>query len=243
MSVPQQNIGRNRLRFLRSCSAPLAPDVAQRLEVAFGAPVLPAFGMTEATHQTCAIHLSSDTDTRIHTVGEPTGTELRIIDESGSSRAAGIVGEVWLQGQIDCTRLPGQRARHGRDVPRRLAPHRRSRLRGLQGHPHVTGRIKNIINRGGEKISPEHVEDVLLAHPDITQAAVFGRSDTKYGERVAAVVVLRSGAPADEDLRGFCASRLANYEVPEYISFVDELPTTAKGSVDRNRLARSSVGL
>lgn len=237
------DIGRNRLRFLRSCSAPLAPDVAQRLEVAFGAPVLPAFGMTEATHQACAVHPSSDTDTRIHTVGEPTGTELRIIDESGSSCAAGIVGEVWLRGRsiargyLDNERATAETFRDGWL--------RTGDLGSVDSKGILTlrGRIKNIINRGGEKISPEHVEDVLLAHPDITQAAVFGRSDTKYGERVAAVVVLRSGAPADEDLlRGFCASRLANYEVPEYISFVDELPTTAKGSVDRNRLASEFGG-
>lgn len=237
------DIGRNRLRFLRSCSAPLAPDVAQRLEVAFGAPVLPAFGMTEATHQACAVRPSSDADTRIHTVGEPTGTELRITDDSGSSCATGIVGEVWLRG-ISIARgyLDNKRATAETFIDGWL---RTGDLGSVDSKGVLTlrGRIKNIINRGGEKISPEHVEDVLLAHPDITQAAVFGRSDTKYGERVGAAVILRSGAPANEDLvRGFCASRLANYEVPEYISFVDELPTTAKGSVDRNRLASEFGG-
>lgn len=238
-----EEFGRNRLRFLRSCSAPLAPDVAQRLEVAFGAPVLPAFGMTEATHQACAVRPSSDADTRIHTVGEPTGTELRITDASGSSCATNLVGEVWLRGtSIARGYLDNERATAETFVDGWL---RTGDLGSVDTRGVLTlrGRIKNIINRGGEKISPEHVEDALLAHPDITQAAVFGRSDTKYGERVAAVVILRSGAPADEErLRSFCATRLANYEVPENISFVDELPTTAKGSVDRNRLASEFGG-
>lgn len=236
-------VGRGRLRFLRSCSAPLAPDVAQRLETAFGAPMLPAFGMTEATHQACAARPSSDADTRIHTVGEPTGTELRITDDSGSSCATGIVGEVWLRGtSIARGYLDNERATAETFVDGWL---RTGDLGSVDTNGVLTlrGRIKNIINRGGEKISPEHVEDALLAHPDITQAAVFGRSDTKYGEQVAAVVILRSGAAADADLlRSFCASRLANYEVPEHISFVDELPTTAKGSVDRNRLASEFDG-
>lgn len=233
-----EGIGRDRLRFLRSCSAPLAPDVAQRLEVAFGAPVLPAFGMTEATHQACAVRPSSDTETRTLTVGEPSGTELRITDDHGSACTTGTVGEVWLRGpSIARGYLNNESATAETFVDGWL---RTGDLGSVDARGILTlrGRIKNIINRGGEKISPEHVEDALLAHPDIIQAAVFGRSDTKYGERVAAVVILRSGARVDEEsLRTFCAGRLANYEVPERISCVDELPTTAKGSVDRNRLA------
>lgn len=232
------DVGRQRLRFLRSCSAPLAPDVAQRLEVAFGAPVLPAFGMTEATHQACAARPSSDTETRMNTVGEPTGTELRITDDNGSDCATGTVGEVWLRGpSIARGYLNNERATAETFIDGWL---RTGDLGSVDSRGILTlrGRIKNIINRGGEKISPEHVEDALLAHPDITQAAVFGRPDAKYGERVGAVVILRSGAHVGEDsLRQFCAARLANYEVPEQISYVDELPTTAKGSVDRNRLA------
>ncbi|MBB3601395.1 acyl-CoA synthetase (AMP-forming)/AMP-acid ligase II [Mycolicibacterium sp. BK556] len=218
-----------RLRFLRSCSAPLPPAVAQRLEDAFGAPVLPAYGMTEATHQACAVSAGADSETRLETVGAPVGAELRIAD----------TGEVWLRG-------PAVARGYLNDPAATASTFGDGWLRtGDLGSVNdagvltLRGRIKNIINRGGEKISPERVEDVLLAHPDVVQAAVFPVPDDKYGEQVAAVVVLRSGAAFDSAaLQVFCASRLAKFEVPERISPVDELPVTAKGSVDRNRLAQ-----
>ncbi|WP_371411287.1 FadD7 family fatty acid--CoA ligase [Mycobacterium sp. shizuoka-1] len=217
-----------RLRFLRSCSAPLPPAVAARLEAAFGAPVLPAYGMTEATHQACAVTAAADTETRLHTVGAPVGTELRIAEH----------GEVWLRG-------PAVARGYLDDAAATAATFADGWLRtgdlgsvNDSGVLTLRGRIKNIINRGGEKISPERVEDVLLAHPDVVQAAVFPVPDAKYGEQVAAVVVPRAGTIFDSAaLESFCAARLAHFEVPERISPVDELPVTAKGSVDRNRLA------
>lgn len=219
-----------RLRFLRSCSAPLPPTVAGRLEEAFGAPVLPAYGMTEATHQACAVTATADTGTRLQTVGAPVGAELRIAD----------TGEVWLRG-------PAVARGYLNDAAATAATFGDGWLHtgdlgsvNSAGVLTLRGRIKNIINRGGEKISPERVEDVLLAHPDVVQAAVFAVPDDKYGEQVAAVVVLRAGTSFDDAaLRAFCASRLAKFEVPERISPVAELPVTAKGSVDRNRLAET----
>lgn len=216
-----------RLRFLRSCSAPLPPAVAERLEAAFDAPVLPAYGMTEATHQACAVVSTENTETRLHTVGAPVGTELRIATS----------GEVWLRG-------PAVARGYLNDPAATAATFADGWLRtgdlgsvNEAGVLTLRGRIKNIINRGGEKISPERVEDALLAQPDVVQAAVFPVPDQKYGEQVAAVVVLRAGATFDDRaLQALCASRLATYEVPEKISPVDELPVTAKGSVDRNRL-------
>ena len=217
------------LRFLRSCSAPLPPAVAERLETVFGAPVLPAYGMTEATHQACAVSAGADSETRLETVGAPVGAELRIAE----------TGEVWLRG-------PAVARGYLNDPAATAATFGDGWLRtGDLGSVNdagvltLQGRIKNIINRGGEKISPERVEDVLLSHPDVVQAAVFPVPDEKYGEQVAAVVVLRAGATFDgAALQAFCATRLAKFEVPEHISPVTELPVTAKGSVDRNRLAQ-----
>ncbi|MCH9667498.1 MAG: FadD7 family fatty acid--CoA ligase [Actinomycetia bacterium] len=228
------------VRFLRSCSAPLPPEVARRLEAAFDALVLPAYGMTEATHQACAVTASADLETRLRTVGEPTGAELRITDESGGACPVGVRGEVWLRGPA-VTRgyLNDARATAETFVDGWL---RTGDLGSMDpaGVLTLDGRIKNIINRGGEKISPEHVEDTLLAHPDVTEAAVFGMPDAKYGEQVVAAVILRAGASLDDDaLEGFCASRLSRYEVPARILRVGELPVTAKGSVDRNRLVRA----
>jgi acyl-CoA synthetase (AMP-forming)/AMP-acid ligase II len=99
----------------------------------------------------------------------------------------------------------------------------------------VTGRIKELINRGGEKISPERVEDVLTSHPDVAQAVVFGIPDALYGERVAAVVVTRDGCHLD--LTAYSRGRLADFEIPERITFADELPLTAKGSANRAKVA------
>lgn len=217
-----------RLRFLRSCSAPLPPAVAGRLEETFGAPVLPAYGMTEATHQACAVTATADTETRLETVGAPVGAELRIAD----------TGEVWLRG-------PAVARGYLNDATATAATFGDGWLHtgdlgsvNSVGVLTLQGRIKNIINRGGEKISPERVEDVLLAHPDVVQAAVFPVPDDKYGEQVAAVVVMTAGASFDgAALQEFCASKLAKFEVPERISPVDSFPVTAKGSVDRNRLA------
>lgn len=100
----------------------------------------------------------------------------------------------------------------------------------------MQGRIKEQINRGGEKISPEHVERILASHPDVAQAVVFGVADDLYGERIAAVVVTRGHT--EPDLAAYSRGRLARFEIPERITFADELPLTAKGSVDRSKVAR-----
>lgn len=227
-----------KLRFLRSCSAPLPPEVARQLEDVFSAPMLPAYGMTEATHQACAATLSADTHTRTTTVGLPVGSELRIANLDGSDSPIGATGEVWLRGPaVARGYLNNAAATADTFVDGWL---RTGDLGSVDtaGALTLRGRIKNIINRGGEKISPEHVEDILLAHPDITQAAVFAVSDPRLGEKVGAAVILRPGTHHDNDaLRAFCSSQLARYEVPERILCVDELPVTAKGSVDRQRLA------
>ncbi len=226
------------LRFLRSCSAPLPPAVAQRLESAFGAPVLPAYGMTEATHQACAVSPAAAAETRWQTVGAPVGAEIRISDGQGGASAAGTTGEVWVRGPaVARGYLNDSAATESTFTDGWLHTGDLGSL-DYAGTLTLRGRIKNIINRGGEKISPERVEEVLLAHTDVVQAAVFPVPDAKYGEQVAAVVILRVDTPFDADrLRDFCAARLARFEVPERISAVDALPVTAKGSVDRNRLA------
>ena len=236
-AATEGEVAGRRLRFLRSCSAPLPPEVARRLESTFEALVLPAYGMTEATHQACAVTPSADVQTRLGTVGVAIGTEVRITDGGGAACPAGVTGEVWLRGPA-VTR--GYLNNAGATAETFIDGWLRTGDLGAvdpSGVLTLQGRIKNIINRGGEKISPEHVEDTLLAHPDISQAAVFGIPDAKYGEQVVAAVILRAGARCDDDaLEGFCAERLPRYEVPERILRVNELPVTPKGSVDRNRL-------
>jgi acyl-CoA synthetase (AMP-forming)/AMP-acid ligase II len=229
-----------RLRFIRSCSAPLSPATAERLEATFKAPVVAAYGMTEATHQASTVRPSDDELTRLHTVGTPTGPSVRIVDDDGKACPTGVTGEIWLSGPgIVRGYLNNSAATAGNFIDGWLRTGDLGAV-GDHGAVSVKGRIKEQINRGGEKISPEHVEDVLMSHPDVEQVVVFGVADALYGERVAALVVTRDGS--HPDLTAYSRGRLANFEVPERITFTNELPLTAKGSVDRAKVAKQFGG-
>jgi acyl-CoA synthetase (AMP-forming)/AMP-acid ligase II len=200
--------------------------------------VLAAYGMTETTHQASTVLPGSDQRTRLHTVGSPTGTSVRIVRTDGSTAPPGVTGEIWLRG---ATVVRG----YLDDVAATASTFvdgwvRRGVLGDVDrtGNLTVKGRIKELINRGGEKISPEHVEEVLMTRCGVAQAAVFGVPDTLYGERVAALVVPDKGFHLDlADLISSCRHSLAPFEIPERIEVTDTLPLTAKGSVDRSKLA------
>lgn len=225
-----------RLRFLRSCSAPLPPATAHRMEDTFHAPVVIAYGMTEATHQASTALPSYDRTVRLTTVGTPTGLSARIVDDNGNTCVEGATGEIWLSGP---TIVRGYLNNPAATAATFVDGWLRTGDLGVldrDGILSVRGRIKQQINRGGEKISPERVEDVLMSHPEVTQAVVFGIPDSLYGERVAAVVVTRNRT--QPDLSAYSRGQLANFEIPERITFTDELPLTPKGSVDRSKAAQ-----
>jgi acyl-CoA synthetase (AMP-forming)/AMP-acid ligase II len=228
---------RGRLRFFRSCSAALSPTTARRMETVLDAPVLVAYGMTETTHQASTAVPSDDERSRIQTVGRPTDLSLRIVDDKGRTCPPDTTGEIWLRGPAVVRGYLCDAEATARTI---VGGWVRTGDLGVvdgQGFLVVQGRLKNQINRGGEKISPEHVETILLAHPGIAQAAVFGVADGLYGERVGAVVVRRSGSDMDAAaLTTYCRQRLSPFEMPEQITFADHLPLTAKGSVDRAKL-------
>jgi acyl-CoA synthetase (AMP-forming)/AMP-acid ligase II len=228
-----------RLRFIRSGSAPLSPATVRRIEATFNAPVLAAYGMTEATHQASTVLPSQDQSTRLHTVGTPTGVSVRIVDDDGKTCPLGATGEIWLSGPtVVRGYLDNAAATASTFVDGWVRTGDLGSV-GRDGLLTVRGRIKELINRGGEKISPERVEEVLMSYPGVADAAVFGIPDDLYGERVAAVIVPRNGFHvAPTDLTGYCRDRLAKFEIPERIAFADRLPLTAKGSVDRVELAR-----
>ncbi len=224
------------LRFIRSCSAPLSADVTAAIEATFHTVVVAAYGMTETTHQASSVAPSDDDSTRLRTVGTPTTVTARITAADGSAAEPGAEGEIWLRGSTVA------RGYLGASVAQNASAFTDGWFRtgdlgtlDAAGHLSVTGRIKNLINRGGEKISPERVEAVLLTHPDITGVAVVGVPDDIYGERVASVIAVAKPITAD-DVTDFCRTRLAPYEIPEVIEFSDELPVTAKGDVDRAAL-------
>ena len=229
----------NRLRFVRSCSAPLSPATMQRMEATLGVPVLVGYGMTEATHQASSVLPSADQSTRLHTVGTPTGVSVRIVDSDGNTCPQAATGEIWLRGPtVVRGYLDNAAATASTFVDGWLRTGDLGTL-GRDGTLTVKGRIKDQINRGGEKISPAHVEEVLMSYRGVAGAAVFGVADELYGERVAAVIVPHNGVHVTAaELTSYCRDRLAPFEVPERIAFADHLPLTTKGSVDRIEVAR-----
>lgn len=233
--------GRVGLHFIRSCSAPLTTEAAQALQDTFGATVVCAFGMTEGTHQvaTTGPGQSENPAETPGLVGRSTGPEIRIVSTDGQPLPAEAVGEVWLRGPTVVRGYLGEPAITAANFTDGWL--RTGDLGSLSsaGELTIRGRIKELINRGGEKISPERVEGVLAGHPDVLEVAVLGLPDKMYGETVAAVVVGRgSTPPSPEELTEFCRDRLAPYEVPATFLAASELPHTAKGSLDRRAVAR-----
>jgi acyl-CoA synthetase (AMP-forming)/AMP-acid ligase II len=226
------------LRFIRSCSAPLTPETAQALHDVFSAPVVCAFGMTEATHQVSTTSIDSNENPAATSglVGRSTGPEIRIVGSDGQALPQGAVGEVWLHGSTVVRGYLGDPAITAANFTEGWL--RTGDLGSLsaEGDLTIRGRIKELINRGGEKISPERVEGMLASHPDVLEVAVFGVPDKMYGEIVAAVIVPR-GSAAPAELAEFCRERLAAFEVPTSFREASALPHTAKGSLDRRAIA------
>ncbi|HEV3122669.1 MAG TPA: acyl--CoA ligase, partial [Isosphaeraceae bacterium] len=231
----QDGAPRSGLRFIRSCSAALAPSVFAELEARFGAPVLEAYGMTEAAHQMASNPLPPGAR-KPGSVGRGTGVEIAILDEKGNARPPGALGEVSIR---------GENVMHGyRNNPEANAQSFASGFfrTGDQGHLDekgyltLTGRIKELINRGGEKISPLEVDGILIEHPAVSEAVCFAVQDPKYGEEVNAAVVLKAPVTEGEIVR-FCRERLADFKVPKRIHITDSLPRTATGKIQRRHVA------
>jgi acyl-CoA synthetase (AMP-forming)/AMP-acid ligase II len=219
-------------RFIRSCSAPLAPTILTGLENRFGAPVLEAYGMTEASHQVATNPLPP-LPRKPGTVGR--GPGISVIDEAGRHLTANSPGEVVVRGP---NVMRGYRKNPEANAAAFIDCWFRTGDIGAidsDGYLALTGRIKDLINRGGEKISPPEVEAVLLQHPAVAEASVFGVPDSKYGEEVSAAVVLRAAASA-EQLQTYCRTRLADFKVPKQIHFVSAIAKNAMGKVQRRDL-------
>jgi len=230
-------VARNRLRFIRSSSSSLPPQVLRELEAMFGVPVIESYGMTEAAHQMASNPLPP-APRRPGSVGLAAGPEIAIMDAAGALLAPGAVGEVVIRGP-NVTRgyENNPQANEGAFSHGWF----RTGDQGViddAGYLTLTGRLKELINRGGEKISPREVDEILLDHPAVEQAVTFALPHDKLGEDVAAAVVLRDGKTVDErGLRDFCATRLADFKVPRKIVFLAEIPKGATGKLTRIGLA------
>ncbi len=226
------------LRFVRSSSAALPRTVLEGLEASFGCPVVEAYGMTEASHQMAANPLPPGVR-KPGSVGLPSGTSVAILDPEGTLLEPGRTGEVAVRG-------PGLFGGYEANPEANASSFtdgwfRTGDIGALDDDGYLTlqGRSKEIINRGGEKIAPLEVEEVLLEHPAVAQIAVFARPHPTLGEYVAAAVVVADGAPPPtvRSLREFAAGRLADFKFPSSVVVLDELPKGPTGKVQRVGMA------
>lgn len=232
----RETIARRRLRFIRSSSAPLPPKVMADLERAFDTPVIEAYGMTEASHQVASNPLPSG-KRKMGSVGLPAGPDVAILDEAGRPLPQGETGEIGIRGaNVSSFALAGP----GADKALGDGWFRTGDIGFLDGDNYlfISGRVKEIINRGGEKISPREVDEVMLEHPAIAQAVACSFPDQRLGEDVIAVLVRHQGASASErELREFASTRLAPFKVPRHVIFVDQIPKGPTGKIQRIGLA------
>ena len=230
-------IRRHPLRFIRSSSSSIPPQVIRELEEVFGAPLVESYGMTEAAHQMASNPLPPAVR-KPGTVGLPAGPEIAIMGEDGTLLPRGGVGEIVIRGP---NVTAGYESNPKANAEAFVNGWFRTGDQGTmdpEGYLSLTGRLKEIINRGGEKISPREVDEVLMDHPSVAQVVCFAIPHPKLGEEVGAVVVLREGAPATErELQAFVALRLADFKVPARILFMDEIPKGATGKLQRIGLA------
>jgi acyl-CoA synthetase (AMP-forming)/AMP-acid ligase II len=229
--------GAERLRFIRSCSAALPPQVMHDLEEAFGAPVLEAYGMTEAAHQMASNPLPP-APRKPGSVGLGTEVQISIMDAAGKHMPAGEQGEVVIKGP-NVTRgyenNPEANTKSFTDGWFRTGD---QGFLDSDGYLTLVARIKELINRGGEKISPREIDEVLLTHPSVAEAVCFGVPHKTWGEEVAAAVVVK--APVSEtELITFCKERLAEFKRPKQIHITDTIPRTATGKIQRGVVAQA----
>ncbi|WP_269629897.1 acyl--CoA ligase [Pelomonas sp. BJYL3] len=231
-------IRRHPLRFMRSSSSSMPPQVISELEQVFGAPLIEAYGMTEATHQMASNPLPPGVR-KPGTVGLAAGPEVAIMGPDGALLAAGETGEIVIRGPNVTQGYESNPAANAEAFREGWFRTGDQGQMDAEGYVSITGRLKEIINRGGEKISPREVDEVLMDHAAVAQVVCFGLPHPKLGEEVGAVVVLREGASATErELQQFVGQRLADFKVPARILFMAEIPKGATGKLQRIGLAQ-----
>jgi acyl-CoA synthetase (AMP-forming)/AMP-acid ligase II len=233
----KEAIARNPLRFIRSSSSSLPPQVMAALEETFHCPVVEAYGMTEASHQMASNPLPPRSR-KPGSVGLAAGPEVAIMDDDGNLLPSGGIGEVVIKGPNVTTGYANNATANATAFTNGWFRTGDQGTIDAEGYLYLTGRLKEIINRGGEKISPREIDEVLLDHPAVAQVVTFAMPHAMLGEEVAAAVVLADGTVVEErELRDFCAARLADFKIPRKVLILTEIPKGATGKVQRIGLA------
>lgn len=226
------------LRFIRSSSAALSSSVARQLEEAFHVPVIEAYGMTEAAHQ-IAINPFPPESRKPGSVGREQGCRVAVMDAAGNLLPDGQTGEIVIRGDNVITGYENNPKANENSFVRGWFRTGDQGYRDSDGYIILNGRLKELINRGGEKISPREIDEVLLRHPAVVEAVAFSFPHASLGEDIGAVVVLREGMDvAERELRQFSSLLLAPHKIPRVIVKADVIPKGPTGKVQRVSLAK-----
>ncbi|KAI2625853.1 acetyl-CoA synthetase-like protein [Hypoxylon sp. NC1633] len=229
-----------KIRFIRSCSSPLSPTVFHQLEETFKAPVLEAYAMTEAAHQMTSNPLPPG-KRKPGTVGLGQGVQVKILNDAGDEVPQGNEGEICILGEnVTKGYLNNPTANASAFAKGGFFRTGDQGKKDEDGYIIITGRIKELINKGGEKISPIELDNVLTRHPSVSEAVSFAIPDDLYGQDIGVAVVLKTGAKlGKDDLRAWINEKLAKFKVPKKVYFTEIMPKTATGKIQRRIVAET----
>ncbi len=233
--------GAEGLRFIRSCSASLPAEMMAQMESVFGVPVLEAYGMTEASHQMSS-NPQPPAARKPSSVGPGTGVKLGIMNEAGDLLPTGERGEVVIQGPNVVSGYENNPEANAKSFTNGWFRTGDQGFLDSDGYLTLTGRIKELINRGGEKIGPREIDEVLLSHPAVAEAVCFGVPHPAWGEEVEAAIVLKEefkDTTKESDIMAFCKERLAEFKRPKKLHITTAIPRTATGKIQRGAVAKA----
>jgi acyl-CoA synthetase (AMP-forming)/AMP-acid ligase II len=225
------------IRFCRSASAALAPEHHRAFESTFGIGIIETMGLTE-TVAPCFSNPLEASQRKVGSVGRASGCQARIADAQGQTLPDGEIGEVLIQGpQVMLGYYKNEQATQDAFFPDRWLRSGDLGRRDADGFFTITGRIKELIIKGGENIAPREIDEAVLQHPAILEAAAVGIPDRHYGQEILLAVMLKPNVQLDEaGLRAFCTEKLGPYKTPKVIRFVEDLPRGPSGKVQRLKL-------
>ena len=228
---------RDRLRFARSASAPLPPEIHRQFEKRFSIPIIETMGLTETGAQILSNPLPP-AKRKIGSPGIAFGNEIAIADANLNLLSADSEGEILVRGSNVMRGYLDRPEETAKTITNDgwLRTGDLGRM-DKDGFVFVTGRIKELIIKGGENIAPREIDEALLEHHAVLEAAAFPRECNDYGQRVEACVRLKRGRTVSEsELRTFCADRIGTYKTPDRVYFLDDLPKGPSGKIQRMRL-------
>ncbi|KAK3065533.1 hypothetical protein LTS18_000010 [Coniosporium uncinatum] len=231
------------IRFIRSCSSPLSPKTFHELEKMYNAPVLEAYAMTEAAHQMTSNPLPHKGKRFPGSVGVGQGVEVKILDQDGKEVALGKEAEICIRGEnVTKGYLNNEAANKSSFTAEGFFRTGDQGKQDKDGYVIITGRIKELINKGGEKIAPVELDNIIAHHPAVGEAVAFAIEDEMYGQEVGVAIVLKQGSQlGEQELKDWMKEKVAKFKLPKRVWFTDVMPKTATGKIQRRMVAEEML--